>query len=163
MKAEELQRRFSCGAVEKTYENGRLVVFVLQAVFAVVGIYFFCLFMRETSAGHKIYLLAGLFFCLLRIYRQRDIVCYVTEKGLVVRKQCHSLYEFFSEQIKGTEYLVFIPYEIIFSVSPEWADFELGQPEIGGIVIQAVRLRFLSKEAKQNILERIRREQEREE
>ena len=82
MKAEELQRRFSCGAVEKTYENGRLVVFVLQAVFAVVGIYFFCLFMRETSAGHKIYLLAGLFFCLLRIYRQRDIVCYVTEKGL---------------------------------------------------------------------------------
>lgn len=58
---------------------------------------------------------------------------------------------------------MFIPYKIIFSVSPEWADFELGQPEIGGIVIQAVRLRFLSKEAKQNILERIRHEQEREE
>lgn len=160
MKEEELQQKFSCGTIETTYENGRIAVLSGQGSFALAGIYFFNLFMNAPDIYMKLYPLLGLVFCLYRIYRQHDVVCYVAEKGLVVRRNCHTIQELLAEQVRGTEHLVFIPYELIFSVSKTWADFELGQAEIGGIVVQPVRLRYLSKEAKQSIFERIQKGQE---
>ena len=97
MKAKELQQRFDCGKVEKMYENSRKISFLLRAVFALAGMYCFHSFMVETQAAFRIYPFLGLVFCLVRMYRQGDTVCYVTEKGLVVRSHYRTFYEFMSE------------------------------------------------------------------
>ena len=116
--------------------------------------------MVETQAAIRIYPLLGLVFCLVRMYRQGDTVCYVTEKGLVVRSHYRTFYEFMSEILFGTEHLVFIPYKIIFDIPSNWVTFELGSAEIGGLVVQPVRLRYLSAKNKKEILARIRAAQE---
>ena len=160
MKAKELQQRFACGKVEKMYENSRKISFLLRAVFALAGMYCFHSFMVETQAAFRIYPLLGLVFCLVRMYRQGDTVCYVTEKGLVVRSHYRTFYEFMSEIFFGTEHLVFIPYKTIFDIPSNWVTFELGSAEIGGLVVQPVRLRYLSAKNKKEILARIRAAQE---
>ena len=104
--------------------------------------------MVETQAAIRIYPFLGLVFCLVRMYRQGDTVCYVTEKGLVVRSHYRTFYEFMSEILFGTEHLVFIPYKIIFDIPSNWVTFELGSTEIGGLVVQPVRLRYLSEKNK---------------
>ena len=71
----------------------------MQLLFTGVGIYFFWLMLAETTLAAKLDNIAVLIFCLWRIDRQRDVICYVTAKGLVVRRQFMSLEEFFDEQL----------------------------------------------------------------
>ena len=87
-------------------------------------------------------------------------MCYVTEKGIIVRKQFMSLREFIDEQIHEEKSLVFIPYEDIFSISDDWREIQLGMPAEGGIAVLSIHLQFLSAKHKQIIIQRIKKEQE---
>ena len=76
----------------------------MQLVFTVVGAWFFWLMLAEPTLMARLDNIAVLIFCLWRIDRQRDIICYVTEKGLIVRRQFMSLQEFTDEQITKMNY-----------------------------------------------------------
>ncbi len=62
--------------------------------------------------------------------------------------------------LSSKENLVFIPYKTIFDIPSNWVTFELGSAEIGGLVVQPVRLRYLSAKNKKEILARIHMAQE---
>lgn len=75
---------------------------------------------------------AVLAFCLWRIHRQDDVMCYVTRKGLVVRRQFRSLREFYDDQFHEERSLVFLPYKDIFVIGDSWQEIQLGEAEEGG-------------------------------
>ncbi|MCH4178502.1 MAG: hypothetical protein LKF47_01370 [Megasphaera sp.] len=155
MTLEEVQRRFRCGNVEESYENSKLFSVFMQIIFTAVGIYFFWLMLDEGTFVERLDNMAVLLFCLWRIHRQRDIICYVTEKGLIVRRQFMSFQEFYNEQVHEEKNLVFLPYKDIFSISDNWQEIQLGQAVEGGIAVLPVHLQFLSKKHKQHIIDRI--------
>lgn len=162
MKKSELSHRFPCGAIEKEYENARIFSVFMQILFTVVGIYFFWTMLPEPTLASKLDNMAVLLFCLWRIHRQRDIMCYVTKKGIIVRRQFMSWREFVDEQIHDDRSLVFLPYKDIFVISDDWREIQLGAAEDGGIAVLPVHLQFLSKKSKQAIFDRIKKEQEEE-
>jgi flavorubredoxin len=127
----------------------------MQIIFTAVGIYFFWLMLDEGTFVERLDNMAVLLFCLWRIHRQRDIICYVTEKGLIVRRQFMSFQEFYNEQVHEEKNLVFLPYKDIFSISDNWQEIQLGQAVEGGIAVLPVHLQFLSKKHKQHIIDRI--------
>jgi hypothetical protein len=155
-----LIQRFSCGKIEEKYENSRVFSMFMQLIFTLVGAYFLWDMLPEPTFFSKLDNMGVLIFCLWRIHRQRDIMCYVTEKGIIVRKQFMSLREFIDEQIHEEKSLVFIPYEDIFSISDDWREIQLGMPAEGGIAVLSIHLQFLSAKHKQIIIQRIKKEQE---
>ena len=160
MTREEISQHFGCGTVEQTYENSKWFSVFMQLLFTGVGIYFFWLMLAETTLAAKLDNIAVLIFCLWRIDRQRDIICYVTAKGLVVRRQFMSLEEFLDEQLHPDHNLVFIRYEDIFEISDNWREIQLGAAEEGGLAVLPVHLQFLPRRYKQEIMDRIKKEQE---
>ena len=156
MTQEDLTKRFSCGAIEKEYEKARALSFMFQLAFTAVGIYFFWLMLPERTIAAKLDNIAVLCFCLWQIHRQRDILCYTTAKGLIVRRQCTSARDLLSGQLHPEKQLLFVPYRDIFEIADTWRDFRLGQPIEGGLVILPVQLQFLSGKDKREILDRIR-------
>lgn len=160
MKHQHIQEQFRCGAIEASFENSRWVSAFFQVVFTLIGMYFFWLMIHEQQLVEKIDNIAVLFFCLWRIHRQRDTVCYITEKGLVVRRQFMSLHEFLEEQVHADKHLVFLAYKDIFYIADSWQEIELGHAEEGGIAVLPVHLQFLSKKNKQQIMDRLKKEQE---
>lgn len=160
MTNQEIQERFRCGAVEASFENSRVVSMFFQIIFTLVGMYFFWFMLNERTLAEKLDNIVILFFCLWRIHRQRDIVCYITEKGLIVRRQFMSLQDFYHEQIHEDKNLVFLPYKEIFYIADSWQEIELGHAEEGGIAVLPVHLQYLSKKHKQQIMERLEKEQD---
>ena len=160
MKHDELMRRFNCGPIEKEYENCTFFRVVMSVVFTLIGVYFFWTMLPETTLAAKLDNMAVLIFCLWRIHRQRDIMCYITEKGIIVRRQFMSLKDFSDEQFHDDKMLVFLPYNQIFVISDDWREIQLGEPTEGGIAVLQVHLQFLKKKAKQEIIDRIKEEQE---
>lgn len=160
MTREELPQQFGCGPVEDVYENSKWFSVFMQLVFTCIGIYFFWLMLGEATLAAKLDNIAILVFCLWRIDRQRDAICYVTAKGLVVRRQFMSLQEFIDEQLHPDKNLVFIRYSEIFEISDNWKEIQLGAAEEGGLSILPVHLQFLPRRSKQKIMDRIREEQE---
>lgn len=156
----EVEERFRCGPVEKSFENSRWVSMFLQILFTLVGMYFFWLMLGERTLAERLDNIAVLFFCLWRIHRQRDIICYLTGKGLIVRRQCISFRDYYNEQIHDDKNFVFLPYKEIFYIADSWQEIELGHAEEGGIAVLPVRLQFLSKKHKQEIMDRLKEEQE---
>lgn len=163
MQKEELVSRFRCGAIEKEYENCTLFRVVMSIVFTLVGMYFFWTMLSDTTLTARLDNIAVLLFCLWRIHRQRDIMCYVTEKGLIVRRQFMSLKEFSDEQFHDDRMLVFIPYAEIFVISDDWREIQLGSPTEGGIAVLPVHMQFLSKQNKLKIIDKIKEKQEKSE
>lgn len=163
MKRDEVQRHFRCGTIEEAYENSKLFSVFMQLLFTGVAMYFFWLMLSEATLVERLDNIAVLLFCFWRIHRQRDIICYVTEKGLIVRRQYMSLQEFYNEQIHEEKSLIFLPYKNIFSISDNWKEIQLGQATEGGIAVLPVHLQFLSKKHKQHIIDRIKQEQDDEE
>ena len=160
MTNEELKMRFSCGEIEAEYENSKWVSLFMQLVFMFVGMYFFWTMLSESTFAGRLDNIAVLFFCLWRIHRQRDIICYAAAKGIIVRRQFMSLSEFYNDQFHEDRNLVFLPYKEIFLISDTWQEIELGHAEDGGIAILPVHVQFLSKKNKQRIIDRIKSEQE---
>ena len=103
---------------------------------------------------------AVLAFCLWRIHRQDDVMCYVTRKGLIVRRQFRSLHEFYDDQFHEERSLIFLPYKDIFVISDNWQEIQLGEAEEGGLAVLTVHLQFLSKRNKQRIIDRIKQAHE---
>jgi hypothetical protein len=116
--------------------------------------------LSETTLVARLDNIAVLIFCLWRIHRQRDIMCYITKKGMIVRRQFMSMKEFTDEQFHDDKMLVFLPYSEIFVISDDWREISLGEPTEGGIAVLPVHLQFLSKQDKQKIIDRIKEEQE---
>lgn len=160
MTREEASQRFPCGAVIQEYENARSFIIVMQLIFTVVGAYFLWTMLGEPTLASKLDNIGVLFFCLWRIHRQRDILCYMTEKGLLVRRQFMSLHEFLEEQIHPDRSYVFVPYEQIFLIADDWQSIQLGAAEEGGLAVLPVHLQFLSRKTKQKLLDKIKEEQE---
>lgn len=160
MTHDELQQRFRCGSIEASYENSKLFSVFMQLIFTAVGMYFLWLMLNEGTFVERLDNIAVLVFCLWRIHRQRDIICYVAEKGLIVRRQFMSFQEFYNEQVHEEKNLVFLPYKEIFSISDNWQQIELGQATEGGLAVLSVHLQFLSKKNKQHIIDRIKSEHE---
>jgi hypothetical protein len=160
VKKENILQRFPCGAIEKEFENAFCFVVFMQLIFTIVGGYFFWTMLSEATLSERLNNIAVLLFCLWRIHRQRDVLCYITEKGLIVRRQFMSLQEFVDEQIHEEKSYVFLPYREIFLISDDWREIQLGAAEEGGIAVLPVHLQFLSKKNKQIILDRLREEQE---
>ena len=71
-----------------------------------------------------------------------------------------SLEEFFDEQLHPDRNLVFIRYEDIFEISDNWKEIQLGAAEEGGLAVLPVHLQFLPRQYKQEIMDRIKKEQE---
>lgn len=132
----------------------------MQVIFTLVGMYFFWLMLSEATLAAKLDNIAVLFFCLWRIHRQRDVICFLTKKGLIVRRQFMSLKEFYDEQFHEERSFIFLPYGDIFLISDNWQEIELGKTEDGGIAILPVHLQFLSKKNKQRIIDKIKEWQE---
>ena len=83
-------------------------------------------------------------------------MCYVAEKGILVRRQFRSLHEFYDDLFHTDRSLVFLPYKDIFVIGDTWQEIQLGQAEEGGLVVLPVRLQFLSKKSKQQIIDTIK-------
>ena len=110
-----------------------------------VAIYFFWLMTGEAHLVEHLDNWAVLAFCLWRIHRQDDVMCYVTRKGLIVRRQFRSLHEFYDDQFHEERSLIFLPYKDIFVISDNWQEIQLGEAEEGGLAVLPVHLQFLSK------------------
>ncbi len=145
-----------CGGVEAAFENSKWFSVFMQLVFTGVSLYFLWLMMGEETLAARLDNIAVFCFCIWRIHRQRDIICFVTAKGLIVRRQFMSLREFYDEQFHEERSFVFIPYKDIFLISDNWQEIELGQAEEGGIAVLPVHLQFLSKKSKQRIIDKVR-------
>lgn len=156
MTHDELQQRFQCGAVEQGFENSKWFSVFMQLLFTAVGMYFFWLMLGERTLVERLDNIAVLFFCLWRIHRQRDIMCYITAKGLIVRRQCLSARDYYNEQLHEEKNLVFLRYKDIFYIADSWQEIQLGQAEEGGLAVLPVRLQFLSKRHKQQIMDKIK-------
>lgn len=161
MKNEDLEKRFRCGPVEAAYENSKWFSVFMKVLFLLVAIYFFWLMMGERHLVEHLDNWAVLAFCLWRIHRQDDVMCYVTRKGLVVRRQFRSLREFYDDQFHEERSLVFLPYKDIFVIGDSWQEIQLGEAEEGGLAVLPVHLQFLSKRNKQRIIDRIKQAHER--
>ena len=159
-KKEMLRRYPNCGDIEAEFENSRWFSAFMQIIFTLVGMYFFWLMLSETTLAAKLDNIAVLFFCLWRIHRQRDVICFLTAKGLIVRRQFMSLKEFYDEQFHEERSFIFLPYGDIFLISDNWQEIELGKAEEGGIAVLPVHLQFLSKKNKQRIIDKIKEWQE---
>lgn len=157
---DELQKRYRCGTIEESFENSKWYSVFMQILFTLVGMYFFWLMLGERTLVERLDNIGVLFFCLWRIHRQRDMMCYITKKGLIVRRQCMNLRDFYNDQIHEDKNLVFLPYKDIFYVADSWQEIQLGQAEEGGIAVLPVRLQFLSKRHKQQIIDKIKEVQE---
>ncbi|WP_301859430.1 hypothetical protein [uncultured Megasphaera sp.] len=158
---EELQRRYPhCGDIEAGYENSKWFSVPMQLLFTLAGMYFFWGMLSETTLAAKLDNIAVLLFCLWRIHRQRDVICYVTKKGLAVRRQFMSFQDFYDEQFHEEKSFIFLPYKDIFLISDSWQEIELGKAEEGGIAVLPVHLQFLSKQNKQRIIDRLKKAQE---
>lgn len=143
---EDMMRRYpNCGVIEEEFENSKWFSVFMQLVFTLVGMYFFWLMLGEATLAARLDNIAVLLFCLWRIHRQRDVVCFVTDKGLIVRRQFMSLREFCDEQIHEERSFVFLPYKDIFLISDNWQEIELGKAEEGGIAVLPVHMQFLSR------------------
>ena len=161
MTREDVMKRFpACGAIETEYENSKWYSVCMQLIFTAVGMYFFWLMLNETTMVERLDNIAVLFFCLWRIHRQRDTMCYIAAKGMIVRRQCLSLRDYYDEQIHEERNLVYLPYQTIFLIADNWQEIELGKAVEGGIAVLPVRLQFLSQKNKQRIIDRIKEEQE---
>lgn len=158
---EDMTRRYpNSGTVEEEFENSKWFSVCMQLIFTGVGMYFFWLMLGEATLSARLDNIAVLLFCLWRIHRQRDVICFVTDKGLIVRRQFMSFKEFYDEQFHEERTFVFLPYKDIFLIADNWQEIELGKAEEGGIAVLPVHLQFLSKRNKQRILDRIRTWQE---
>ena len=73
-----------------------------------------------------------------------------------------SLRDYYNEQVHEERNLVYLPYKTIFLIADTWQKIELGKAEEGGIAVLPVRLQFLSKKNKQQIMDRIKEGQEKE-
>ena len=129
-------------------------------LFLLVAIYFFWLMTGEAHLVEHLDNWAVLAFCLWRIHRQDDVMCYVTRKGLIVRRQFRSLHEFYDDQFHEERSLIFLPYKDIFVISDNWQEIQLGEAEEGGLAVLPVHLQFLSKRNKQRIIDRIKQAHE---
>ena len=160
---DEVTKRFpACGKIEKEYENSKWYSVCMQLIFTLVGIYFFWLMLNEATLVERLDNIAILFFCLWRIHRQRDTMCYIATNGMIVRRKCMSLRDYYNEQVHEERNLVYLPYKTIFLIADTWQEIELGKAEEGGIAVLPVRLQFLSKKNKQQIMDRIKEGQEKE-
>ncbi len=164
MTREDVMKRFpACGTIEKEYENSKWYSVFIQLLFMAAGMYFFWLMLNETTLLERLDNIAVLFFCLWRIHRQRDTMCYVAANGIIVRRQCASLRDYYDEQFHEERNLVYLPYKTIFLIADNWQEIEVGKAVEGGIAVLPVRLQFLSKKNKQRIIDRIKEEQEKDE
>lgn len=160
MKKEDLEKKFRCGKIEASYENSRWYAFFIRILFLAVGIYFFWLMLGESHLIEHLDNWAVLAFCFWRIHRQGDTMCYLTEKGLLVRRQYRSPGEFFADFLHEDKNFVFLPYKDIYVIADDWREIQLGRAEEGGLVVLPVRLQFLSRKNKQRILDRVKKEAE---
>lgn len=160
MKKAELEKKFPCGKIEAAYGNSRWYADFMRLLFLLVGIYFFWLMLGEQSLIEHLDNWAVLAFCFWRIHRQGDVMCYLSKKGLIVRRQYQSPGEFCSDFLHDDKNLVFLPYKEIYVIADNWREIQLGCAEEGGLVVLPVRLQFLSKKNKQHILDRIKEEAE---
>lgn len=156
MEKKDLEKQFRCGPITAAYENSKWFSGFMKILFLLVAIYFFWLMMGETRLVEHLDNWAVLAFCLWRIHRQSDVMCYVAEKGIIVRRQFRSLHEFYDDQFHTDRSLVFLPYKDIFVIGDTWQEIQLGQAEEGGFVVLPVRLQFLSKKSKQQIIDTIK-------
>lgn len=145
MKQADLEKHFRCGPVEAAYENSKWFSGFMKVLFLLVAIYFFWLMTGEAHLVEHLDNWAVLAFCLWRIHRQDDVMCYVTRKGLIVRRQFRSLHEFYDDQFHEERSLIFLPYKDIFVISDNWQEIQLGEAEEGGLAVLPVHLQFLSK------------------
>lgn len=160
MEHTDLEKKFHCGPITAVYENSKWFSGFMKVLFLLVAIYFFWLMMGETHLVEHLDNWAVLAFCLWRIHRQNDAMCYVAEKGIIVRRQFRSLHEFYDDQFHSDRSLVFLPYKDIFVIGDTWQEIQLGQAEEGGLVVLPVRLQFLSKRSKQQIIDTIKDRQD---
>ena len=160
MKQADLEKHFRCGPVEAAYENSKWFSGFMKVLFLLVAIYFFWLMTGEAHLVEHLDNWAVLAFCLWRIHRQDDVMCYVTRKGLIVRRQFRSLHEFYDDQFHEERSLIFLPYKDIFVISDNWQEIQLGEAEEGGLAVLPVHLQFLSKRNKQRIIDRIKQAHE---
>lgn len=163
MTKQDVPQRFPSGEVEVVYSNSKFVSVAMQIMFILLGGYFFWVMLHEHSLWAKADNVLILAFCLWRIDRQGDPLCYVCKKGIVVQRQFMSIPEFFESLIHRDRYFVFLPYKDIFEVSNDWREIQLGKAEDGGIAVLPVRLQFLSPKHKQALLDRIKEHREAEE
>lgn len=94
MTTKDVPQRFPSGTVEVVYSNSKVVSVAMQIMFILLGGYFFWVMLHETSLLAKADNVIILAFCLWRIDRQGDPVCYVCKKGIVVQRQFVSIPEF---------------------------------------------------------------------
>ena len=80
MKNEDLEKRFRCGPVEAAYENSKWFSVFMKVLFLLVAIYFFWLMMGEQHLVEHLDNWAVLAFCLWRIHRQDDVMCWAKPK-----------------------------------------------------------------------------------
>ena len=111
MEKKDLEKQFRCGPITAAYENSKWFSGFMKILFLLVAIYFFWLMMGETRLVEHLDNWAVLAFCLWRIHRQGDVMCYVAEKGIIVRRQFRSLHEFYDDQFHTDRSLVFLPYK----------------------------------------------------
>ena len=163
MTKDDVTKRFpACGTIEKEYENSKCYSVCMQVIFMLVGMYFFWSMLNETTLVERLDNMVILFFCLWRIHRQRDTMCYTATNGIIVRRQCMSLRDYYNEQVHEERNLVYLPYKTIFLIADTWQEIERGKATEGGIAVLPVRLQFLSKKNKQRIIDRIKEDQEKE-
>ena len=156
MEHKDLEKQFHCGPIKAAYENSKWFSGFMRVLFLLVAIYFFWLMMGEAHLVEHLDNWAVLAFCLWRMHRQSDIMCYVAEKGILVRRQFRSLHEFYDDLFHTDRSLVFLPYKDIFVIGDTWHEIQLGLAEEGGLVVLPVRLQFLSKKSKQQIIDTIK-------
>ena len=156
MEHKDLEKQFHCGPIKAAYENSKWFSGFMRVLFLLVAIYFFWLMMGEAHLVEHLDNWAVLAFCLWRMHRQSDIMCYVAEKGILVRRQFRSLHEFYDDLFHTDRSLVFLPYKDIFVIGDTWQEIQLVQAEEGGLVVLPVRLQFLSKKSKQQIIDTIK-------
>ena len=84
MEHKDLEKQFHCGPIKAAYENSKWFSGFMRVLFLLVAIYFFWLMMGEAHLVEHLDNWAVLAFCLWRMHRQSDIMCYVAEKGILV-------------------------------------------------------------------------------
>ncbi len=163
MKADENTSQFECGEVLKAYEAAPALVYGGLVFFALIGGYLFWDMLQDQSMIGKLDNALLLLFCLWRMHRCRDVLCYVTERGLVVRRKAESFADYWKMQRNEAAAYVFIEYEYIVAFRSTWREIEVGMPTEGGISLLSAELAFLTKKAKAEILKTVREQKEKKE
>lgn len=164
MTTDDVMKRFpACGRIEGEYENAKAFSVCVQVVFMLIGMYFFWRMLYEATLLERLDNIVVLFFCLWRMYRQNDTMCYMGTNGIVVRRQCLSAVDYYNEQFHEEKNLVYLPYKSIYLIADNWQEIEIGKPVDGGIAVLPVHLQFLSKKNKQKIIDTIKEKQEKSE